>query len=46
MSRIDFTWLQSDFGKKILQSVQLNGKLKHFGISLACLQFISILSFD
>lgn len=32
MSQIDFSWLQSDTGAKILQSVQQNGKLKNFGL--------------
>lgn len=32
MSQIDFSWLQSDTGAKILSSVQQNGKLKNFGL--------------
>jgi hypothetical protein len=32
MSQIDLSWLQTDVGNKVLQSVKHNGKLKNFGI--------------
>lgn len=32
MSLIDFSWLQSDSGKKILHSIFQNGRLKNFGL--------------